>query len=411
VNEDKATRYNRLKRQAGIASVAWGVVFLLVLVVSGGSIALRDAAAATASGVFPAAWGRPATVVVYVLLITLLNEAGSLPLSFYGGFILERRYGFARQPIRAWLVDQLKSLALGLLLGSAAAVILYALIARFPIGWWLPAAAVFTLLIVGLANLAPLLLLPLFYSVKPLNRETLRARLVALGERAGARVIDAYEWGLGEKTSKANAALTGIGGSRRILVSDTMLAEYSDDEIEVVLAHELAHHVHGDLWKGLAFETVLILAGFFAASWLLRFAAPLGLGFDELGKRRHGTEPTLFFCDELLEVYGSEDASTAEGASYAVEHWAAAGFWKELIAGLEAFRARECDGLPLAFWTWHDKVEDQHAAHTSDELAEAFGEPWFDEDRFLSAAAVMLDGVKAFWDGLWEDHVKGRTSL
>jgi len=275
VNEDKATRYNRLKRRIGIISVAWSVVFLLAMVVSGGSIALRDGAAATATAIFPAAITRSATVVVYVLLFTLLNEAGSLPLAFYGGFVLERRYGLSRQPIGAWLVDQLKSLGLGLLLGSAAAVILYALIARFPFGWWLPAAAVFALLIVGLANIAPLLLLPLFYSVKPLNRETLRARLVALGERAGARVVDAYEWGLGEKTSKANAALTGIGGSRRILVSDTMLAEYSDDEIEVVLAHELAHHVHGDLWKGLVFETVLILAGFFAASWLLRLAVPL----------------------------------------------------------------------------------------------------------------------------------------
>jgi STE24 endopeptidase len=275
VNEDKATRYNRLKRRIGIISVAWSVVFLLAMVVSGGSIALRDGAAATATAVFPAAITRSATVVVYVLLFTLLNEAGSLPLAFYGGFVLEHRYGLSRQPIGAWLVDQLKSLGLGLLLGSAAAVILYALIARFPFGWWLPAAAVFALLIVGLANIAPLLLLPLFYSVKPLNRETLRARLVALGERAGARVVDAYEWGLGEKTSKANAALTGIGGSRRILVSDTMLAEYSDDEIEVVLAHELAHHVHGDLWKGLVFETVLILAGFFAASWLLRLAVPL----------------------------------------------------------------------------------------------------------------------------------------
>ena len=141
--------------------------------------------------------------------------------------------------------------------------------------------------------------------------------------------------------------------------------------------------------------------------WLLRFAAPLGLGFDELGKRRHGTAPTLFFCDELLEVYGSEDASTAEGASYAVEHWAAAGFWKELIAGLEAFRSRECDGLPLAFWTWHDKVEDQHAAHTDDELVEAFAQPWFDDDRFLAGATRMLDGVQAFWDGLWADHESG----
>ncbi|MET0903311.1 MAG: hypothetical protein ABWZ52_08725 [Acidimicrobiales bacterium] len=141
--------------------------------------------------------------------------------------------------------------------------------------------------------------------------------------------------------------------------------------------------------------------------WLLRFAAPLGLRFDELGKRRHATAPTRFFCDELLEVYGSEDASTAEGASYAVEHWAAAGFWKELIAGLEAFKARECNDLSLAFWTWHDKVEDQHAAHTDDELVEAFAQPWFDEPRFLAGAARMLDGVQAFWDGLWADHQAG----
>ena len=141
--------------------------------------------------------------------------------------------------------------------------------------------------------------------------------------------------------------------------------------------------------------------------WLLRFAEPLGLGFEELGKRRHATPATLAFCDELLEVYGSEDASVAEGASYAVEHWAAAGFWKELIAGLQAFSARECPELNLAFWTWHDKVEDQHAAHTADELAEAYTEPWFDEDRFLAGATRMLDGVQVFWDGLWHDHLEG----
>jgi hypothetical protein len=141
--------------------------------------------------------------------------------------------------------------------------------------------------------------------------------------------------------------------------------------------------------------------------WLLRFAAPLDLGFADLGKRRHGSRATLFFCDELLAVYGSEDASVAEGASYAVEHWAAAGFWKQLISGLEAFKARECDRLPLAFWTWHDKVEDQHAAHTDDELSEAHAQPWFDEERFAHGATRMLDGVQAFWDGLWADHQAG----
>ena len=144
--------------------------------------------------------------------------------------------------------------------------------------------------------------------------------------------------------------------------------------------------------------------------WLVRFAAPLGLGFADLGKRRHATASTQFFCDELLRIYGAEDPSTAEGASYAVENWAAAGFWKELIAGLTAFKARECPSLNLAFWTWHDRVEDQHAAHTADELAEAFEMPGFDQERFLAGAAEMLDGVQAFWAGLEADRLAGVTT-
>jgi hypothetical protein len=144
--------------------------------------------------------------------------------------------------------------------------------------------------------------------------------------------------------------------------------------------------------------------------WLVRFAAPLGLRFDELGKRRHGTPATLFFCDELLRIYGSEDASVAEGASYAVEHWAAAGFWKDLIAGLTAFKQRECQQLPLAFWAWHDRVEDQHAAHTADELREAFFTDGFDEERFLLGAREMLDGVNAFWLGLDADRTAGKAA-
>jgi hypothetical protein len=139
--------------------------------------------------------------------------------------------------------------------------------------------------------------------------------------------------------------------------------------------------------------------------WLVRFAAPLGLGFEDMGKRKHGTPSTLFFCDELMRIYGSEDPSVAEGASYAVENWAAAGFWKELIAGLRAFKERECPELPMGFWIWHDRIEDQHAAHTADELEEAFFRPDFDEERFLAGAAEMLDGVAAFWNGLESDRL------
>jgi hypothetical protein len=141
--------------------------------------------------------------------------------------------------------------------------------------------------------------------------------------------------------------------------------------------------------------------------WLVKFAEPLGLGFSDLGKRHHGNASTLFFCDELMRLYGSEDASTAEGASFAVEHWAAAGFWKELIAGLRAFKERDCPELPLGFWSFHDQLEDQHAAHTEDELQDAFDTAGFDEDRFLRGAAEMLDGVHTFWQGLADDRERG----
>jgi len=134
--------------------------------------------------------------------------------------------------------------------------------------------------------------------------------------------------------------------------------------------------------------------------WLLQFGQALGIRFEEMGKRRFGTPSTLYFCDQLLAIYGAEDPSTAEGASYAVEHWAAAGFWKELIAGLRAYKRQECPTLPLGFFVWHDLVEDQHAAHTDDELREAFDRPGFDEAAFLRGAREMLDSVQAFWDGL-----------
>jgi STE24 endopeptidase len=277
VNEDKAARYHRLKRRVSLASLAWSVLFLGGLLATGASLALRGWAENLAR-VGPALLVSASTVVFYVAGLTFISEIGSLPLAFYSTFVIERRYGLSNESLGAWLKDQAKSLAIGLVLGAGAASIIYVLIRRSPDGWWLPAGAVFALVIVGLTNLAPILLLPLFYTLKPLDRESLRVRLVAMAERAGARVLGVYEWGLAEKTKKANAALTGIGSTRRILVSDTMLAEYSEDEIEVVMAHELAHHVHGDIWKGIVFEGLLILAGFFVAARVLSFGvAPLGL--------------------------------------------------------------------------------------------------------------------------------------
>ena len=141
--------------------------------------------------------------------------------------------------------------------------------------------------------------------------------------------------------------------------------------------------------------------------WLLRFGQSLGLTFDDMGKRRHGSPSTVHFCDELFRLYGSDDYNEAMGAAFAVENWAAAGFWKELIAGLEKMKATRVPEMPLAFFTWHDKIEEQHKAHVWDELRECYESPKFNEEPFLAAGVKMLDGVKVFWDGL--DSIR-RTS-
>ena len=135
--------------------------------------------------------------------------------------------------------------------------------------------------------------------------------------------------------------------------------------------------------------------------WLLRFGEPFGLTFDDIGKRRHGTPATLHFCDELFRLYGSDDYNEAMGASFAVENWAAAGFWKELIAGLEKVKATQrAPDLPLAFFTWHDKIEDLHKEHVWDELRECYDSAKFREEPFIQRRRE---------DARWRQGVLGRA--
>jgi STE24 endopeptidase len=198
----------------------------------------------------------------------------TLPFAFEAGSRLERKYGLSRETAGGWLRDHLKGFAVGLPVAIVAAEVVYFAIRTWPQWWWLPAAAMLTAGLVLLAHLAPVVLMPLFVRVKPLDRPELSKRIAGLSARAGVPVVGVFEWELGARTSKANAALTGMGSTRRILLSDTLLAAYSDDEIEVILAHELAHHVHRDLWSAVAVESVLLFVGAYAAQAVLRLAGP-----------------------------------------------------------------------------------------------------------------------------------------
>jgi STE24 endopeptidase len=275
VNEEKSAHYHRLKRRALVLSAAWAVVLLSALLLTGVSVGLRERLQALLGGLGPS---HPLVLSAFAVVLVLLLEIGDLPAAWYREFVLERRYGLSTERLGGWLAHQAKTLALGIVFALAAANVVYPLLRLFPSWWWLPAGLALALFTVLLGTIGPVIILPLLYRVKPLEREALRIRLLALAERAGARVLGAYEWGIGDKTRTANAALTGLGSTRRILVSDTMLQDYSEDEIEVVLAHELAHHIHGDIWKGLLFERLTVVAGLYAASRVLeRWWSPLGL--------------------------------------------------------------------------------------------------------------------------------------
>jgi STE24 endopeptidase len=283
-NEDKATRYHRLQRRASLVAVVTGASFLLTLLVSGRSAAIRTWVQQQFAGAF-----LP-SVIAYVAIVGLLYEVVQLPLAFYRGVVLERRYGLSTETPAHWAIDQVKALGLALVFSAAGAVLVLALIRQFPLSWWIAAAVLFVAVIVVFAQLAPVLLLPVFYDFKPLDRPALADRLVRLAQRAGARVMGVFEWRLSDRTRKANAALTGIGRTRRILISDTLLAAHSDDEIEVVLAHELAHHVHRDIWTAIALEAGLITVGFYVANAILEL---YGRSFGLAGKSDVAALPLL----------------------------------------------------------------------------------------------------------------------
>jgi STE24 endopeptidase len=178
--------------------------------------------------------------------------------------------------------DQLKGLALGVPLSIAGVEIVYWLLRSSPDHWWIYASLVFIGFVVVMTNLAPVLLLPIFFKFKPVENEDLQHRVDRLAIRTNTAVCGIFEWALGDKTRKANAAVVGWGNTRRIIVSDTLLANFSGEEIEVIMAHELCHHVKNHIWQGLALQSVLTVAGFFTADRILP-SLSLHFGFGGIG--------------------------------------------------------------------------------------------------------------------------------
>jgi STE24 endopeptidase len=264
-DSQESRRYNRVKRWVGIADFAVGFGLLVVLLASGWTGTLRDLAERGASQNYVVA------VFLYVVMLMLMSQLIGIPLAYYS-FRLEHRYNLSNQRFRSWVWDECKGLFIGLIMATIVVELLYMLIRQTPQHWWIIAWIVFLGLVVLLAQLAPVVLFPIFYKFEPLENEELKRRLIVLSERAGTRVRGVYKWHLSEKSKKANAALTGLGATRRIILADTLLDHYSDDEIEAVLAHELGHHVHRHILKSIFVQAGITLFGFWLADQVLTYA-------------------------------------------------------------------------------------------------------------------------------------------
>jgi STE24 endopeptidase len=269
-----ARRYNRIRRWIGIADFVVGFLFLIVLLVTGWSNWLRDLAYRLGFQNYSL------SLFIYLLLLLVISKALGIGLEYYG-FLLEGRFKLSTQRFSSWAGDELKGFLVGLVLGTVVVEVLYLTIRQWPQHWWMLAWALFMALFILLAQLAPIVLFPIFYKFEPLDNEDLRRRLVVLSERAGTRVRGVYRWKLSEKSKKANAALTGLGATRRIILADTLLDNYTAEEIEAVLAHELGHHVHRHILKSIFVQAAIALFGFWAANWALHYAVDQQM-FEEL---------------------------------------------------------------------------------------------------------------------------------
>jgi STE24 endopeptidase len=224
-------------------------------------------------------------VFLYFVFFTIYSMVISLPLSFYSGFILEHKFELSNQTFWAWLLEWVKKQIVGFTISAPLVLILYALIWNFRSTWWILGWAGYAVFSLVLGKLFPVLIVPLFYKYSPIADQVLKQRIEALAKRFGLAIQNVYSLNLSKTTKKANAAFTGLGKTKRVILGDTLLNSFTHDEIESVLAHELGHYKHKDIWKQFGFGVVFSFIGFWLAFRLLGSSAE-ALNFGGAGDVR-----------------------------------------------------------------------------------------------------------------------------
>ena len=340
-----AKEYASIRRSYMLLDLILGAILLLAWLVLDWSTTLRD---------WIHSWTQISWIAVLVFgyifgaAFTILD----LPLSYYTGYVLPHRYQQSNQDLKGWILDMIKNLMLSAFLGGILLEIVYLVLLSAPESWWLWTAGILLLFNILLANLAPVLLLPIFYKFTPLGEEyqDLTKRLLDLANKTGTNVAGVYRFDMSKRTKAANAGLTGLGNTRRIILGDTLLDDFQVDEIETVLAHELGHQKNHDIPLGMIFQTILTLGGLYLTSLCLIW------GVSVLGFRSISDIAALPLFALFLGLYGLLTMPISNGFSR----------WRENLA--DEF-ALQVTGKAEAYKSALIRLSNQN-------LAEVDPEPW-----------------------------------
>ena len=270
----QARQYSRLKTRLVVSQLLLTAALLIIMLFSGASLRLKE---------LVTGWSRNfyLQVGLYLAIFAGFYYLLFLGLDFYSGFLLEHNFELSNQTVLGWLKKSIKKMLLSLLMLLAAGEVLYFMLRHFPNHWWLLATAAWLLFTLVLGRIAPALIIPLFYKCSPLANIELKERLLGLCKSCGVGIEQVFEVQLSKETRKANAAVAGLGKGRRILLGDTLLENYSDEEIEAIFAHELGHVRLSHIWKILGLAAAISLASFYV-SFLLFKAGTGFFAFDEI---------------------------------------------------------------------------------------------------------------------------------
>jgi STE24 endopeptidase len=271
VSQQRAKEYNRKKVLIEIEETMLLIAFLALFMTCGWSVSLKEFLSHFTSSF----WILNG---LYSLMFFLLIKIVSFPLDYYSGYMLEHTYQLSTESFSSWITDELKGLVVSLLFSLIIVEIVYGMIHVSPALWWLITALVLNIIIIIMIKLAPLILMPIFFKFRQVSDPDLRERIMRLTEKVHTRINGIFEMNLSKKSKSANAALAGLGRTRRIILSDTLLKDYSHDEIEVIMAHELGHHVYHHLWKGIFIQSTMVLFLLFVISRSMN----KGLGWFQL---------------------------------------------------------------------------------------------------------------------------------